>query len=617
MDIRLFIEAEEKIKSNTDISKYNHNKFILSDAISCIVTETTDGILDLDLVYPLQDAKNLSQYLVRGNIIKCLISQTDARGEQLFTIRKRTPSTKENRVTIYAQAKARRDLDLNMVVGMKTTGIETRKQALQILLNACVEPHNYIIGRLDTNTNTSVNLGLNETTGQIINYLDINGVSPRNGILSDSETSICKAYGGEIIYNNFELNIVDERGTDNTILIKSGKNLEDLQQEIDDTDLENLATAILPCSADKIYLPNSEIIYSPNVQALGNIFKKIVFDDVTAVNNTQEALNIVYSQLRERAQNKFSDGMDKLKINNTINFIQLANTEEYKNYATLEKCEIGNNVIVRYYKRGDENVFIEATGRVVKIKFNVLRNKIEEVEVGDRKKKSIVDTISSTANNVTTVNDKTNSNTDKIKKVKSYATDITNNLQVVMEKKDTEIELSVTNLDTNTQAKFLIQDGLISQRVTTDEFSTYKSQTATEISQKVAKGADFSSEMKQNVSAFQFLFNGASSGKTEINAEGITVYSGGFKIKDDSGNTVFSIDSNGRIHIGAAYIDDLDIGDTSTSGMFYNTLVNMDEIVCNEIKPSRLTLDSSDFYIGNGYSLTEWIEKVLADNSLI
>lgn len=612
--IRLYLEAEEKPKLNTDISKYNHNKRVLNDAISCIVTETTDGIFDLDLVYPLNDEKDLSKYLVRGETIKCPISQTDNRDEQLFTIRKRTPSTKENRVIIYAQAKARRDLDLNIVLGMRTTGIQTRKQALQMLLNSCVEPHNYAVGNLDTNTNTIVNLGLEEATGNVINYLDINGVSPRLGLLSESDNSIYKAYGGEIIYNNFELNVVDERGTNHNLLIKSGKNLEDLQQDIDDTDLENFATAILPCSADGLYLPNSEIIYSPNVATLGKIFKRIVFDDVTTVNDTQEAINVVYAQLRERVQKKFDDGMDKLKINNTINFIQLANTEEYKDFATLERCEIGNNVTVRYYKRNDENVFIEATGRVVKIKFNVLRNKIEEVEVGDRKKKSIVDTINNNNNKIDKTDDTTKKNTDKIKKVKKYTDDTTNNLKVILEARDTEIELNVTNETANRIAAILVQDGLIAQRVTKDEFGTYKTQTATEISQKVTSGDGFTTELKENSQAFQFLFNEASGHKTEIDANGITIYQGGFKIRDSSGNLVFVINSNGSI--GMNDLDMMNGEATQYGSAFYNTLANMDKVYFEELSVGRLVVSDTDFYIGDGYTLTQAIERVIAGQSI-
>jgi len=400
--IRLFDKNE---------NNFNHNKYILSECLSCYVTETTDGILDLDLEYPLKDSKDLSNLLVRENIIKCPISTTDSRGEQLFTVRTRNPSTSNNCIKIYAQAKARRDLDMNMVLGLEVPAGKTRKEALQMLLGKCVEQQGYYVGSLDTNTNTVINLGIDEKTGEIINYLDVSGISPRKSILDENENSIFKAYGGEIIYNNFELNMVDERGTDHTFEIRSGKNLEELEQTIDDTDTENFATAVLPCSSDGVYLPNSEIIYSPNAAIVGKIFKKVVFDDVKLVDNSQEAIDIVYAQLRERTQKLFDDGLDKLKINNTVKFTQLANTEEYKDFAILEKCEIGNNVTIKYYNPNDpeKKIYIEATGRVTKIKFNVVTNKIEEVEIGERKKKNILNTINNTSDIAATTTNKVNS----------------------------------------------------------------------------------------------------------------------------------------------------------------------------------------------------------------
>jgi phage minor structural protein, N-terminal region len=586
--IRLFDSKE---------TNFNHCKWVLSEVISCYVTETTDGIFDLDLVYPLEDNKNLSQYLVNGNIIKSPISETDPRGEQLFTIRKRNPNTKEKTVTIYAQAKARRDLDLNMVLGLEVPAGKTRKEACQMLLSKCMESHNYYIGNLDVNPNTSINLGLEESTGNVINYLDISGISPRKGFLDESENSIFKAYGGEIIYNNFEINMVDERGNDHNFEIRSGKNLEELQQDIDDTDVENFATAILPCSSDGVYLPNNEIIYSSNVNTLGKRFKKVVFDDVNLVDDTQEALDIVYLQLRERVQKLFDNGLDKIKINNTINFVQLANTEEYKDYKILEKCEIGNNVTVKYFKRDDESQtpYISAVGRVIKIKFNVLKGKIEEVEIGDIKKQSIVSTITSIATTATTADTKSNTNAANIKKVKKYATDSINNLQVTMEARDNEIELSVTNLADNTTAQFLIQDGKISEKVSNDTFNSYRIQTADLIDQKVSRGSDFSTQIEQSATAIIETIQGVTDNKTIFDSSGFRVVRGGFVFEDDNGDEILAAYTGGGVQIGdnawskSMTMSRVYFGNRQMISYFYLSNITVD---------TELDMDDNNIYTG-------------------
>lgn len=539
-EIKLFTKNE---------TNFNHNGKILNEATSCYITETIDGIFDMDLEYPLNDKKQLSADLVRENIIKSVFSQTDSRGEQLFAVRKRSLNTKSNRINIYAQAKARRDLDMNMVLGVEVPAGTTRKSACQMLLNKCVVQQGYYIGNLDNNTNTSINMGLDENTGAVINYLDISGISPLKAFLDDSQNSIVKAYGGEIIYNNFEINMVDERGTDNNILIESGKNLEELQQDIDDLDTENFATAVLPCSADGIYLPDSEIIYSPNAATLGKAFKRIVYDDVTLVNETAEAFNVVYAQLRERVQKDFNNGLDKLKINNTIKYVQLLNTEEYKPYAKLftEKCEIGNNVTVRYYMTNDKTKYIDAVGRVVKIKFNVLKNRIEEIEIGDRKKKSVLDTITNTDTAAIELNNKHNDNKKKIKSVKKYATDLTNNLQVVMEARDNEIELSVTNLETNTTAKFLVQDGKISSLVSrVGEAESSIEQQADEIALRV-KTSQFGSLIEQHSDSIVNAIEGVTNNKTTLDSSGFHVSGGAFDFSGYHGEDLITAVSDGNI----------------------------------------------------------------------
>lgn len=531
-DIKLFTKNE---------TNFDHNSRILNEATSCYVTETIDGIFDLEMEYPLNDNKKLSDILVRENIIKSSFSLSDSRGEQLFTIRKRSVNTKNNRINIYAQAKARRDLDMNMVLGLEVPAGQTRKQACHQLLSKCVVQQGYTIGNLDTNLNTNINLGLDETTGNVINYLDISGISPLKAFLDNSQNSIVKAYGGEIIYNNNEINLVDERGTDHNILIESEKNLEELQQDIDDTDTENFATAVLPCSSDGVYLPNSEIIYSPNTSTLGIIFKKVIFDDVTLVSETTEAFNVVYAQLRERVQKLFDEGLDKLKITNTIKYTQLSNTEEYKPYIALftEKCEIGNNVTVRYYMKNDKTKYIDAVGRVVKIKFNVLKNRIEEIEIGDRKKKSVLDTITTATNNVTTINDKTNKNTDKIKKARKEAKVYTDS-----------IHGELVNFIGVTKTGILLE-----VRTADDVLSSRIDMTEGEIALRV-KSTEFGSLIEQHANSIVNAIEGVTDNKTTLDSGGFHVSGGAFEFSGYNGEKLINAVADGSVT--AIRIGDID-----------------------------------------------------------
>ncbi|EDT75157.1 phage tail protein [Clostridium butyricum] len=603
----------------SDETNFKHNKWVLTEVLSCYITENVDGQLQLDLEYPLFDSKCLAKYLIRGYILKAPIY--DNRPDQLFKIRKATKNTEGTKVVVYAEAIARADADNNYIPGLEIPAGKIRKEAMKIVLNNRADKRRtYSIGNLDTSTNTNVNLGLNDDTGEVINYVDIADKSLLKAILEEStdktNSSIYTAYKGEVIWNNFEINMVDERGKDNSFIIKSGKNLESLEEDIDDTD-EDFATALIMKSSDGLFLPNQEVIYSPNANKYDRYFFKTItcddvsFEDLVTEDSTEsdieKAKQIVYEQLRERAQKLFNEGIDKPPTNYTINFIQLADSEEYKEFAKLEKCELGNNVTAIYSKIG-----VKKEGRVLSIKYNVLTDKIEEVEIGDRLKQDITTTINNTENTVKNNKDELK---EDIKKTSEKEKEARNNLKVVMEKRDSEIELSVTNEAAKRQAAIEVCEEAINQRVTEKDFGTYKTQTAKDISQKVDSGDGFTTELKQNVDAFQFLFEEASGSKTEITRDGITVYKGGFKIKDSNGNTIFWIDSNGILRAKYLWADDLKLdGDSAETGSsLWNVLYAMDSItLTGELKVrDRFTIKASDFYINDGYNLTEYIEKIV------
>lgn len=501
-------------------------RWILSETIKCEITEDLEGHFEMDLEYPLFDKKRLSKNLINGNIISCPVG--DERPEQLFRIRKVTKNTNSKRVNVYGECIAHADLDTNYTCGVHIENCN-RKQAIKKLLDSRVDKRRtYIVGNLDTNTNKNINLGIDETTGNIINYLDIADVSPLSGLLNE-QYSIQKAYGGEIIFNNFEINMVDERGSDHTFTIKSGKNLQELEQDISDME-DDFATALIMESSDGLFLPNHEIIYSKDADKYERYyFKHIKCDDISLVNDSQEAINVVYEQLRERADKLFSDGIDKPKINNKINFIQLSNTEEYKDFKVLEKCELGNKVKVLYPK-----IDIELEQRVIKIKRNVLKNKIIEVELGE-KKKSIVDNINNTESKVDNVNDKVDNTKTDLKQTK-----------VTMEKYNNSIVLKVENLSKDTMAKIIVLEKEIVAKVSED---------------------DMWSLIEMNPSKILFAVNDEKN-ETDvtITTDGLGIYKGKIQIYDENDNLVFKIREKGGINSRLPYkIMESDMDTTAAS----------------------------------------------------
>ncbi|NFF80389.1 hypothetical protein FC764_03835 [Clostridium botulinum] len=500
-------------------------RWILSEITKCEITEDLEGHFEIDLEYPLFDKKGLSKNLINGNIISCPV---DERVDQLFRIRKVTRNTNSKRVNVYGECIARADLDTNYTCGVHIENCN-RKEAVKKLLDSRVQKkRNYQVGTLDTNTNKNINLGIDEATGNIINYLDIADVSPLSGLLDDN-LSIQKAYGGEIIWNNFTIDMVDERGSDHTFTIKSGKNLQELEQDISDME-DDFATALIMESSDGLFLPNHEIIYSKDTNKYNRYyFKHVKCDDISLVNDSQEAINVVYEQLRERANKLFADGIDKPKMNNKINFIQLSNTEEYKDFKVLEKCELGNKVKVLYPKIG-----IEIEQRVIKIKRNALKNKIIEVELGE-KKKSIVDNINNTENKVDNVNDKVDNTKTDLKQTK-----------VTMEKYNNSIVFKVENLSKDTMSKIELLEKEIIAKVSED---------------------DMWSLIEMNPKKILFAVNDEKN-ETDvtITTDGLSVYKGKIQIYDGNNDLVFKIREKGGVNSRLPYkIMESDMDTTAAS----------------------------------------------------
>ena len=313
-----------------------------------------------------------------------------------------------------------------------------------MLLNARQQKiRDYHVGNLDTSTNTNINLGLEEETGNVINYLDIDYKAPLKGLLDDSENSIYKAYKGEIIWNNFEINMVDKRGNDNKFTIRSGKNLQDFEKEISDMN-DDFATALIMCSSDGLYLPNNEIIYSSLADKYDRYHYKVIkcddvsLEDLITENSTdadvEKAKQIVYEQLRERAENYFKEGIAELLGSYTINFIELAKSEEYKNYVELTNCSIGNEVTTIY-----PELNLKVTTRVTKIKYNILKDEIEEITVGNIKK-DITDSINNTEN---TANSAKQEATDTKFSLKKNTKQINANIDIL----DKKIQLKISSDD--------------------------------------------------------------------------------------------------------------------------------------------------------------------------
>lgn len=171
-------------------------------------------------------------------------------------------------------------------------------------------------------------------------------------------------YGGELKRDFFNVSMLESLGNDRGVCIAYRKNLVGLEVT---EDISDVATRIYPIGKDGLAL-DGQYIDSPYI---GNYaYPKIkVIEDTNA--ETQ-------SDLQKIAEDYFANGGDVPKVNIKVDFTDLSQTEEYKQYSNLEKVFLGDIVTVFNQKMG----FLKKA-KVISYKFDPLLTRYEEMELGD------------------------------------------------------------------------------------------------------------------------------------------------------------------------------------------------------------------------------------------
>lgn len=491
---------------NSTEQNFKGNKWVLTETKRADITDITNGEFSLDLEYPLKDNKGLSKNIIRGKLITCPVK--DGRPDQQFRIRKVDKTS--TGVIVYAQAKLIADLGSNYIKAMTLTGL-TRKQAIQAVLNSALDPHSFVVGNLDTNTNNNVIVNIPE--GTVLNAL------------IGSENSILSKYGGEFIINNNEFNIVDSRGSYHNFTIAYGKNISSIKETTDDTDL---ATVLIPKNGD-YRLPEYKI-ESPNVGVYEKrYFKEVelnlnIWDGTNEKGEDQITIAEAYTIMRTICNNMFLiDKVDQINFNYSIDLVALSKTEEYKEYSILEVSNNGDIVKIKH-----KILNLDLIGRISKTIYNVLLDKYSKVEVGFTKQ-DITDIINTTVKSIQFAKQEISLKVENVKKTLSAEIKVTENS--ILEK--------VADADSGLQGQINVQANKINAVVEQD-------------------GTGMGWEL--NKSAFKVACVGSSGASVTINENGLTVDDGKFKIKKN-GSTKFYVSTGGRCTADGGFV--VEDGDTT------------------------------------------------------
>lgn len=328
---------------------------VLTDAISCTVTEERNGAFELTMQYP--DTGVHFDEITDRCIIYAIPSPY--RAPQPFRIYRITRPM-DGIIMVYAQHIT---YDLSGVPLNPFTAINVPDALSKLSLNAAVDSP--FIFWTDKSTVASFAVSTPSST---------------RSVLGGSSGSILDVYGGEYEWDGFTVRLYGHRGYDNGVVISYGKNLTDIEQ---DRNISNVATGIYP------YWTNAEgalVTCDPKIiNAPGTYdFTRVVPVDFSNDFETQPTSE----QLQARAGKYVEDnkiGIPKTSI--TASFVQLEQFPEYEDLALLEKCDLCDTVTIRYPQLG-----VEAKAEIVKIETDVLLERYNSVEIGDVRT-NIADTI--------------------------------------------------------------------------------------------------------------------------------------------------------------------------------------------------------------------------------
>lgn len=329
----------------------------LSDAVSCIVEEKRNGSYELEMVYPV-DGIHFSEIEH-----SCIITAKPADGKdpqpfRIYSIRKPIGG----KATIKAEHISYQLT--HIPVDQIAEPLTSPSAALAALKAAAAESCPFTFWTDKTSTGTFA----------------VKEPGSLRSKLGGTQGSILDAFGGgEYEWDGYTVKLHQNRGLDHGVVLRYGKNITDIEQE---ASIENTITGIYPYwkSSDTsgnvtvVTLPE-KVIHHTNAQNFP--YQRTAVLDCSG----QFQQPPTETELRAYATAYMSDnGIGIPKVSIKISFVALWQTEEYRLVAPLERVNLCDTVTVVFEKLG-----ISVSAKVVRTKYDVLKERYDEIELGDAK----------------------------------------------------------------------------------------------------------------------------------------------------------------------------------------------------------------------------------------
>lgn len=353
---------------------------ILSDALTCVVTEERNGEFELEMTYPLN-----GRFYHEIKINRIIFVKSNP----------------------YSSRQAFRIYSVTQTIGFKATinaeHISYQQSKIPVMpfsASSCAEA----LQGLKTHAAEECPFEFWTDKEIASPYTQKKPASLRQRLGGD-EDSILARYKGEYEFDNWMVKLWMHRGEDRGVVLRYGKNLTDFEQE---ESIAKTYTGVCPYwignvdEEDILVTLPEKVLHSENADLYPYQLTIPVDLSDKFDNEPTEAM------LRSAAQSYMSDNkIGTPDVNMKVSFIALRQTAEYGDIAPLERVYLCDTVTVIF-----EELNVSAQAEVIKTVYDALTDRYNSIEIGDPRS-SLSKTISDYSNQISTVKDETKSTVDR------------------------------------------------------------------------------------------------------------------------------------------------------------------------------------------------------------
>lgn len=361
--------------TNTD---YTHNGDMTLLPTSAQVHVILNGAWEATLEHPI-DADGRWKYITEDAVIK----MPSFNGEQLFRIKQ--TEKKDSGVSAVLEPIFYDSMDDCFLTDIRPTN-KNGQEALALM----TAPNSKYSGRSN----------ISKASTAYYEYKNL-----MEAINGDDDNSFINRWGGEILFDNFNVIINDRAGGDYGVELRYGKNIP--QDGLTETvDTREVVTRIYPKAYNGHKLSGSGCVDSslinsyPTVRTATMSFEDVKLAEDASEDDAENGVIICADQkaldkaLTDKCKEQFELGLDKPKISISADMLLLSDTEDYKDYKVLETVSLGDTIHCRHNRLG-----IVTDARVIELTYDALAKKVTDVVLGDFQRDYFAD-VSSAVNRI-------------------------------------------------------------------------------------------------------------------------------------------------------------------------------------------------------------------------